>query len=274
MEFKVDQIYEVTDKCFYHGARDKDKSEMHNIIKITGIHDNCVLYETLKGTKPIQEYFEIGSIFSKHLRLVNQKIVITVDGTTTLARLYDGNKVVKTAEAKCNPSDEFNFETGASLAFERLYTKEEHKLKVGDKVRITGNTNHHEFNIGEIVTLKRNMSNGDWECYGKDKSGLFDTWFVRECDMEPVTFDWDAFEAGKICVKATKDNFKDFVAEAKKHGLTFKPNEKFNPFGDIYDSLVRLACTKLDVKDNEIYVIYEDDALRCSHYCESKEFVW
>ena len=141
-------------------------------------------------------------------------------------------------------------------------------------MRITGNTNHHEFNIGEIVTLKRNMSNGDWECYGKDKFRLFDTWFVMESDMEPVTFDWDAFEAGKICVKATKDNFKDFVAEAKKHGLTFKPNEKFNPFNDIYDSFVRLAGIKLDVKDNEIYVIYEDDALRCSYYRESKEFVW
>lgn len=274
MEFKVGQIYEVTDKCFYYGACDKHKSEMHNIIKITGIHDNIVLYETLKGTNPIQEYFEIGSIFSKHLRLVNKKIVITVDGATTLARLYEGNKVVKTAEAKCNPSDEFNFETGAKLAFERLFAKEERKLKVGDKVRIIGNTNHHGFKTGEIVTLKRNMSNGNWECYCKDKYRLFDTWFVRGCDMEPVTFDWDAFEAGKITVKATKDNFKDFVAEAKKHGLTFKPNEKFNPFNDIYDSLVRLAGTKLDVKDNEIYVIYEDDALRCSHYCESKEFVW
>lgn len=124
MEFKVGQIYEVTDKCFYHSARDKDKSEMHNIIKITGIHDNWVLYETLKGTKPIQEDFEIGSIFSKHLRLVNQKIVITTNGKTTFARLYDGDKVVKTAEAKCNPSDEFDFETGAKLAFERLFAKE------------------------------------------------------------------------------------------------------------------------------------------------------
>lgn len=273
MKFKVGQIYEVTDKCFYYGVRDKDKSEMHNIIKITGIHDNIALYETLKGTKPIQEYFEIGSIFSKHLRLVNQKIVITTNCKTTFARLYDDDNVVKTAEAKCNPSDEFNFETGAKLAFERLFAKEERKLKVGDKVRIIGNTNHHRFRIGEIVTLKCKKIDY-WECFGKDTCRRLDTWYVRESDMEPVIFSWDAFEAGKITVKVTKDNFKDFVAEAKKHGLTFKPNEKFNPFGDIYDSLVRLAGTKLDVKDNEIYVIYEDDALRCSHYREGKEFVW
>jgi hypothetical protein len=33
----------------------------------------------------------------------NSKIVLTSDGTTTLARLYDGDKVIKSAEAKCVP---------------------------------------------------------------------------------------------------------------------------------------------------------------------------
>lgn len=48
------------------------------------------------------------------------KIVITTDGKTTLARLYDGKKIIKTAEAKCHPEDEFDFAIGANLAFERL----------------------------------------------------------------------------------------------------------------------------------------------------------
>lgn len=50
----------------------------------------------------------------------NKKIVITTDGKTTLARLYEGKKVVKTAKAKCSPDDEFDFIAGAELAFERL----------------------------------------------------------------------------------------------------------------------------------------------------------
>ena len=54
-----------------------------------------------------------------------KKIVITTDGTETLARLYDGNKVVKTATAKCSPDDIFSFETGAKIAFERLFDGEE-----------------------------------------------------------------------------------------------------------------------------------------------------
>lgn len=53
------------------------------------------------------------------------KIVITTDGAETLARLYDGNKVIKTATAKCSPDDKFSFETGAKIAFERLFDSEE-----------------------------------------------------------------------------------------------------------------------------------------------------
>ena len=54
-----------------------------------------------------------------------KKIVITSDGEKTLARLYDANKVIKTATTKCSPDDKFSFETGAKIAFERLFDSEE-----------------------------------------------------------------------------------------------------------------------------------------------------
>jgi hypothetical protein len=50
----------------------------------------------------------------------NHKIVITTDGNKTLARLYEGNNVIKSAVAKCSPEDTFDFETGARIAFDRL----------------------------------------------------------------------------------------------------------------------------------------------------------
>lgn len=49
-----------------------------------------------------------------------QKIVITTDGKTTTAKLYDGKKFIKEAKAKCSPEDKFDFETGAEIAFSRL----------------------------------------------------------------------------------------------------------------------------------------------------------
>ena len=63
---------------------------------------------------------------SKYFELYDyNKIVITTDGNKTLARLYENNEVVRTAEAKCSPEDTFEFETGAKLAFERLMEKED-----------------------------------------------------------------------------------------------------------------------------------------------------
>lgn len=52
--------------------------------------------------------------------IMPQKIVITTDGKTTLARLFDGKTMVKRAEAKCAPFDVFDFEIGAELAVKRL----------------------------------------------------------------------------------------------------------------------------------------------------------
>lgn len=59
-----------------------------------------------------------------------KKILITHDGHTTLARLYEGNAVVKSAEAKCHPNDTFDFlKEGAPRAFERLVGDETAKTE-------------------------------------------------------------------------------------------------------------------------------------------------
>lgn len=79
-----------------------------------------------------------------------KKIVITTDGAETLARLYDGNKVIKTATAKCSPDDTFNFETGATIAFDRLFEKhekEEPKYFNGKAVCVKP---YHRFTVGKI----------------------------------------------------------------------------------------------------------------------------
>lgn len=51
------------------------------------------------------------------------KIVITTDGTTTRAALYDGHKFIREAKAICSKDDTFNFETGAKIAIDRLTEK-------------------------------------------------------------------------------------------------------------------------------------------------------
>lgn len=96
----------------------------------------------------------------------NEKIVITVEGNTTLARLYKDGKVVKSAEAKCSPEDTFDFKVGANLAYNRLMgvpTGEEKKeapkpvskFKSGDKVVVRKNTCWHPLRGGDVIILKK-----------------------------------------------------------------------------------------------------------------------
>ena len=211
----------------------------------------------------------------------NQKIVITSDGKTTLARLYQNNSVVKTAKAKCSPDDEFDFEHGANLAYSRLMdlelvtAEEKPSFKNGDRVRITANTNGHHFEIGSVVTIISYKTNsvGDWKCRGIDCDNRIDSWFVKESDMVKVEgLDWEAFKAGKIAVKVIKDNFEKFVAEAKKHECAFC-DEDFNPFNNIYHLFACVFCS--EYKENELYIIYEHGNLKAQHELFGlEEFVW
>lgn len=99
---------------------------------------------------------------SKYFDLLpDEKIIVTANGKTTTAKLYNGKTVVKTAEAKCSPDDEFNFLTGAHLAVSRLCGvnsnvksgEPECKIKPGDFVKII-HTECHHFPLGTIVEVK------------------------------------------------------------------------------------------------------------------------
>lgn len=91
----------------------------------------------------------------------NQKVVITFDNQTTLARIYDNNKVIAKGVAICSPEDEFDIGFGSKLAIERAIEsmtpkKVEQKWvvvnrepKVGDYIRLT--KKEYEFDeIGDI----------------------------------------------------------------------------------------------------------------------------
>lgn len=78
------------------------------------------------------------------------KIVITTDGTETLARLYDGNKVIKTVSAKCSPDDTFNFETEAKIAFERLLDSKEKEEPKHFNGKVVCVNKYGGFTIGKI----------------------------------------------------------------------------------------------------------------------------
>ena len=69
---------------------------------------------------------------------VQTELHITGDGKTVHAVLKENGKVVKRAKASCDPRDEYNFETGARLATDRVFGKETEKKE-----------QTYKFNIGD-----------------------------------------------------------------------------------------------------------------------------
>ena len=133
-----------------------------------------------------------------------QKIVITADGNVTLARLYDGKTVIKSATAKCSPDDKFDFATGARIAFDRLIGEEKteqeqkwrvvnRKAKVGDYIRIKGKPFYFNHD-GEILKVDA-VAKTIVRVYGRNHNDetcasnyLWNYYLGSECEVvEPVT---------------------------------------------------------------------------------------
>lgn len=141
-----------------------------------------------------ENVFIIG--FSGIVKIQYPSTIIYCKGRETIAILKDGDKVIKSAKAICNPKDEFNAEYGAKLAFARLYGLDEQvteilldgikvpefiptvgrivkrdKYEVGDKVKIidqwVNGCRQASYGamdkwLGKIVTVKKVDSDGDF----------------------------------------------------------------------------------------------------------------
>ena len=95
------------------------------------------------------------------------QILIDCDGTTTTATMTINGREIKTAIARRNPADKFNWKKGATLAFERLWTnqkKAENKPKVrevkrwaepGEYIRIVSaqSANNENYCNGDILLV-------------------------------------------------------------------------------------------------------------------------
>lgn len=109
------------------------------VIEITEISGGTVFYKDVVWESIGLKHFQIGSIFSDALEKVDTTIVIyRKDNKVVALDKSTGEK----AEAKCNPADEFDFRTGAKLAFNRLMGEDngvrevKRKAKVGEYIKI------------------------------------------------------------------------------------------------------------------------------------------
>jgi len=104
-----DRVYADSMWCNY-----KDKTIVHILKNYWSYGAGNMLDVSGKTIREATELMELELI--AHC----PKITITTDGTTTTAKLYDGENIEKTSKAKCSSNDKFDFLTGAKLAVERL----------------------------------------------------------------------------------------------------------------------------------------------------------
>lgn len=114
-------------------------------------------------------------------------VELRFDGMITTATLKRGGRDVKTAEARCNPKDTYSRAEGAKAAVGRLFEKkrkednpEKREPKIGDKfvVAVKGGMYGHGFNIGDVVTLRKILLDGD--CDFCNKRGLIQQLHLSE----------------------------------------------------------------------------------------------
>lgn len=131
----------------------------------------------------------------QHIEHQEEKIVITTDGKTTLARHFKGKTLICGSMAECSPSDTFDFLTGAGIVLDRLTKTEkkqyktEPKFKAGDLVRVIGSGHDimHSICINSlavVVEVSNDARNGyDYLCEGGSRSRLLEQW-IHEKDLE------------------------------------------------------------------------------------------
>lgn len=124
-------------------------------------------------------------------------VEIQFDGNTTRAALIKDGREVKTAEARCSPSDTFDRGEGAKVAVNRLFAKKEKpkkkeepkKEEPWEKTRlfiVTGDCHLpiHVFPIGETVYRVMDSGIPGVSKYVSLKTGLMQS--VSDRDVKPV----------------------------------------------------------------------------------------
>lgn len=192
--------YKVGYKVKIHGVADHRKRYNGKVVTIMSVNPN--------SNFNLAPHYGVGECFifyeNELVPVFDKKIVITTDGTETLARLYDGGKVIKTATAKCSPDDTFDFNTGAKLAFERLIGEEKKKKQKPFKFEV-GKQYKHKGRVIEITNARHEADGNHYDfkvIRGKIGGSLS---FAENNPWQDglVLCEW--YNGKVVCVKSDKD---------------------------------------------------------------------
>lgn len=161
---------------------------------------------------------------------ISQKIVITTDENTTLAELYLGGEVIRTAKSVCCPDDKFDFATGAEIAFNRLLESEfvphleyngENFGTIGEETDMTAPFGEKLY-VGDIVELYDIVTHTNCGkkiiCYD-ESDGYFIMGIAAQKFKNGISNSWQ--------IRKVRP-YKDLKHNEKVNSITVKLKEDFN----------------------------------------------
>lgn len=196
-------------------------------IEITEISGGTVFYKDVVGESIGLKHFQIGSIFSAALEKVDTTIVIYRNDNKVVA--LDKSTGEK-AEANCNPADEFDFRTGAKLAFNRLMGEDvkpdngvrevKRKAKVGEYIKVVcAMPCLIPYKNGDIFKVNCVTTSG---CICKKSEENVGLWHSEYVVLENYKPEKEPEKKDEICVGDTvkvKDTGKQYNLYGKWSGL-------------------------------------------------------
>lgn len=198
------------------------------VIEITKTNGRTVYYKDVVGNTFNVKDFNINSPFAADLEEVDLTIVIySKDNKVVALDKSTGEK----AEANCNPADEFDFRTGAKLAFNRLMGEDvkpdngvrevKRKAKVGEYIKIVDAQPWMiPYKKGDIFKVISTSKHG--VVIDKDGTPVTLVWHIEYVVLENYKPEKEPENKDEICVGDTvkvTDTGKQYTTYDKWSGL-------------------------------------------------------
>lgn len=170
---------------------------------VTELRDYTMDIKIIKGSCSVGEVFTVEEKYFDLVRKAKQETIVIYRNDNKVVALdkTTGEK----AEAKCNPADEFDFRTGAKLAFNRLMGEDakpddgevKRKAKIGEYVKVVNaKPAIHSYKNGDIFKVTYVTTSG---CICKNSDGDTGLWHEEYVVLE----NYKPEKKDEICVGDT-----------------------------------------------------------------------
>lgn len=201
---------------------------------VTELRDYTMEIKIIKGSHSVGEVYTVEEKYFDLVRKAKQETIVIYRNDQKVIALdkTTGEK----AEAKCNPADEFDFRTGAKLAFNRLMGEDvktdigvrevKRKAKIGECVKVVNaKPAIPSYKNGDIFKVTYVTASG---CICKNSDGDTGLWHEEYVVLENYKPEKEQKKKDEICVGDTvkvTDSGKQYRTYGKWSGLNgYKQN--------------------------------------------------